>query len=79
VVKAKTQVGKVNEKRTVVDAMQKELAALERELAVLEGNVASLNSEAAEYKSQIEELFGTVLEAAPAAASSSGVELWSVD
>lgn len=75
-VKAKTKVGKVTEKKTVVDAMQKKLAALEAELAGLEGNVAGLNGEAAEYTSQIEELFGAVLEAAPtAAASPSGVDL----
>lgn len=56
-VKAKAQSEKVNEKKTAVEALQKELAVLEGELSDLEGDLSGCNNEASDYKSQIEELF----------------------
>lgn len=80
-VTAKSKFESVTEKRSAAEAMRADLAALEAELAGLEGIVSASNSKAAESRSKIEELFGTTLEAASAAAEgpSSGVELWSVD
>ena len=56
-VKAKAQSEKVNEKKTAVEALQKELAELQGELSGLEGDLSGCNNEASDYKSQIEGLF----------------------